>query len=1220
VFVFSVVGSSSMRISRRRFWSVQPGRHGRFGLLLGVAVLVTLVAMISAQAREATVRGAEMNRFGRIVFDFDQTTKLSVRVSNNILIISFQQPVVLRGERLAAELPSYVSMLRRDPDGTGLRIALTNPFQPNVLEAGEQVFIDLLPQDWTGLPPGLPQEVVSELARRAREAEAKVRDDRSREQAEPAKPIVVRVAQLPTLMRAVFVPPRVVPVSFKAAGSDVELKFDGALTLDTAQLRGRLAPAVRGISARPDNGVLLVKLSLEPGYEARGFREDETFVVDIAKPDSAKPDSAKPDSAKPDSAKAAKAGAAASQQTGKDAASARDVPDSADASLLLPELPVPGAASRPRPQSAKPADRGSPAPAARPLERVNPAQPAKPVEHVSPAQPAKPAESISLGQADATSAVVRPTATTAADGLKIVFPFPTRTAAAAFERDGLVSAVFHTPATIDLSSLPDQALAFMRRAEIRREGAVAILQFALVQPQLVRLSPQDNGWVLSIGDNGLATTLPLATARMIDGDGQRIAKVSLPEATGVHWFEDRDSGERLAVVTAFGPSRGAPKPQRFSEFRILQSAHGLAIAADADDVYVRFDPEEVTIARPLGLAVSLPSMSPDAGLGLRQPSHPAIVREEWLAHQNGDMRERHRELNRKVVEAEAADVSRARIDLARFLVAAGLNAEAGGLLSYAVDQDPALLRQNHVLLLRAIAAARMHRTAEARKVLAADILAEDPEGILWRAVVDAQDKRWQHALAGFRRSNLVLDLYPHDLQAPIRLLAARAAMEQQDHGFAENELAALGEFAAETYSAREADLLKAELDEAAGRGPAAAKVYRKLASDAERPVAAAATLRWVALALRDGSMQRDEAIERLETLFFIWRRDDVEIEAIAQLGRLYAEAGRWRDAFAMGRRANWLFPDHDVTRALHEETGRLFEDVFLAGKGDSLSKIDALALYFDFKEFTPIGRRGDEIVRRLADRLVELDLLDQASELLQHQVDQRLTGAARATVAARLATVRLMDNKPAQALAALHSTRLPELPAPLRRARTLLEARALSDLSRTDLALDVLQGETGPEIARLRADIFWNGRRWREAGEAHEFLVGTRWQGREPLSNQDRVDVVRAAVAYSLGEEKLALDRLRSKFAVKMADSADARTFAFLTRPDIANTRSFREIARSVTSADTLADFLAEYRKRYPDAAAAERRRRAPEQAAPGDHSVKPHAQNTSQRGATPNG
>ena len=76
-------------------------------------------------------------------------------------------------------------------------------------------------------------------------------------------------------------------------------------------------------------------------------------------------------------------------------------------------------------------------------------------------------------------------------------------------------------------------------------------------------------------------------------------------------------------------------------------------------------------------------------------------------------------------------------------------------------------------------------------------------------------------------------------------------------------------------------------------------------------------------------------------------------------------------------------------------------------------------------------------------------------------------------------------------------------------------------------------------------------------------------------------------------------------------------------RPDIANTRSFREIARSVTSADTLADFLAEYRKRYPDAAAAERRRRAPEPAAPAasaDPAVKPQAQNTSPRAAKPNG
>ena len=141
-------------------------------------------------------------------------------------------------------------------------------------------------------------------------------------------------------------------------------------------------------------------------------------------------------------------------------------------------------------------------------------------------------------------------------------------------------------------------------------------------------------------------------------------------------------------------------------------------------------------------------------------------------------------------------------------------------------------------------------------------------------------------------------------------------------------------------------------------------------------------------------------------------------------------------------------------------------------------------------------------------------------------------------------------------------------------------------------------------------------RSWREAGEAHESLVGTRWQSPEPLSDRDRRDVLRAAVAYSLGEESLALDRLRAKFAARMADSADAGTFAFLTRPNIANTRPFRELARSITGADTLADFLAEYRKRYPEAAAAERQRPRPGEAPP----ERPQAQSNGSPPPSPNG
>ena len=50
-------------------------------------------------------------------------------------------------------------------------MALEHNVTVHAMAAGEKFFIDLLPTTWSGVPPGLPQDVVDDLARRAREAE-----------------------------------------------------------------------------------------------------------------------------------------------------------------------------------------------------------------------------------------------------------------------------------------------------------------------------------------------------------------------------------------------------------------------------------------------------------------------------------------------------------------------------------------------------------------------------------------------------------------------------------------------------------------------------------------------------------------------------------------------------------------------------------------------------------------------------------------------------------------------------------------------------------------------------------------------------------------------------------------------------------------------------------------------------------------------------------------
>jgi hypothetical protein len=245
--------------------------------------------------------------------------------------------------------------------------------------------------------------------------------------------------------------------------------------------------------------------------------------------------------------------------------------------------------------------------------------------------------------------------------------------------------------------------------------------------------------------------------------------------------------------------------------------------------------------------------------------------------------------------------------------------------------------------------------------------------------------------------------------------------------------------------------------------------------------------------------------------------------------------------------------------------------------------VEALGLFYDFRRLTPPGQRGDEMIRRLAERLIAMDLLTQASELLQHQIDKRLQGAARAQVAARLATVYLMNRKPEQALQALRATRMSDLSDDLRQRRLLLEARALSETGRHELALEIIEDMHGREVDRLRADIHLGARHWRQAAEQIEGLYGERWRDARALSTSERSDMLRAAIGYALAEDMIGLDRFRQKYGPRMAESPDRRIFEVLTAPLSARGEEFAEIAKSASSVDTLGAFLRDLRARFPE-------------------------------------
>ena len=123
-------------------------------------------------------------------------------------------------------------------------------------------------------------------------------------------------------------------------------------------------------------------------------------------------------------------------------------------------------------------------------------------------------------------------------------------------------------------------------------------------------------------------------------------------------------------------------------------------------------------------------------------------------------------------------------------------------------------------------------------------------------------------------------------------------------------------------------------------------------------------------------------------------------------------------------------------------------------------------------------------------------------------------------------------------------------------------------------------------MLRLRSDIFWAARRWRESAEQIELYYGDRWRDFKPLNAVEKSDIIRAAVGYALADDSIGMSRFREKYAPLMSESADQLAFDIASKPAGASSAEFAAIAKMAASVDTLDGFLREMKLRFPDATA----------------------------------
>jgi hypothetical protein len=113
------------------------------------AALILLGLVLSTPCHADAVKGeatlSTETGFARLLFRFAEDVTTEVTAAGSIIVIRFERPVDVAVERLSDAVPDYVSSVRRDPDGTAIRMSLARRVTINTMSAGERTFIDLLP-------------------------------------------------------------------------------------------------------------------------------------------------------------------------------------------------------------------------------------------------------------------------------------------------------------------------------------------------------------------------------------------------------------------------------------------------------------------------------------------------------------------------------------------------------------------------------------------------------------------------------------------------------------------------------------------------------------------------------------------------------------------------------------------------------------------------------------------------------------------------------------------------------------------------------------------------------------------------------------------------------------------------------------------------------------------------------------------------------------------
>ncbi len=764
----------------------------------------------------------------------------------------------------------------------------------------------------------------------------------------------------------------------------------------------------------------------------------------------------------------------------------------------------------------------------------------------------KPIETASTAKISNMSELATPQITPRMNkSISLSFPWNIPVGLSVFQRGNYLWIVFDHSQNINTDDLAKEAAPLADELIQIPNYQALILRLHLKEGTFYTVRKEGLLWVVDL----LSTPFPDEQHKYVqaftqyDSRKQPYLFVPIPNTGNIVSTLDPEIGDTLIIAPSIDLGVGTEKPYTYPDLDILSTYQGIVIVSKTNDISVNRATTGISIQgynRGLNISHNLEILKRQALLNQEDTELSPLTGTERAELMSMPFLEAEEQLKNDIAQAPEEQKNKARLELARYYVMKGLGTNALSIINPIKTSDTPEARSERLHGLSGVANFLANRYKEAVEDFSYGKLPTINEAVFWRTLSEAA-LEYKDEYSGVLLSfiSLIRD-YPDEVKDRIALVGANVALNAGDDLSTQNFIDILKNSKHPERLVPAVHYLTGKKLVLQGSPMSAVNEYKRILPLDSLKYTSLARKEIVTLGLKLNLFPLDKAIEEFERLRYAWGEKTFKLSLLDGLAEMYARKKDYSNALRTLQELR-DYVDYEEKALVENRMVRLFENIYIHNEADNMSALKALALYDDYEWLAAKSSQYNTIVQKLSDRLVAVDLLDRAENLLSNQIKNiPMTPLDRAKIGSRLALIYLFNAKEGDAIHQLDDTEYKDLPETLSLQRKIIRAKALSSMGKQQEALDLLKDDYSKNAILLKSEIFWNAGLWGPASDNIKYLIEKPIPG-QPLSEEQIGYILDWATALKKSGKETVIVRLRNKFMPYFKDTKYYSVFNILT-------------------------------------------------------------------------